>query len=249
MSETSTVRVAGCSSEVLAEGGRAGVELYGLGELLSGLSEVAALDEHHAQVVVNDGVRRFDLLGAAQDLDGLVELPALPESHCQIEEQRHVCRAESGGRLQLLGGFCKAAGMKEVTSKVVAGFEIVGVETKRVAVSRFCFVGFVSSLVSRGEQVSQLRAEVEPLRAVAPGRGCQEQRSDEDRDRREESLVAPLSQRSREAHRAGAGQNGQRRDERDSISPDGEDRDQHGSVARKKQPDRPRDPAPFRKGA
>ena len=44
--------------------------------------EVASLDEHHAQVVVDDGVRRFDLSRAAEDLDGLVELPGLPERHC-----------------------------------------------------------------------------------------------------------------------------------------------------------------------
>ena len=80
-------------------------------------------------------------------------------------------RAERRRCLQLRGGVGKATGMQEETAEVVPGFEIVRVEAERLAVPLFCCVGVVTSLVSGGQQVSELRAEIELLCAVAPGRG------------------------------------------------------------------------------
>src|SRR5450631_2499103 len=61
-------------------------------------------------------------------------------------------------------------------------------------------------------------------------------------------MMASLSQHAGQTNRAGAGQDGQRRDERDPISPYGEDRDQDGGIAGEEHPDRPRDSPAFGDG-
>ena len=75
--------------------------------------EVAAHDEDHAQVVVDDRVARFELTRPLEDIDGTVELSTLPKRYRQVEEEWDMVRAEGGGFAELLGGIRKASRVQQ----------------------------------------------------------------------------------------------------------------------------------------
>ena len=132
--------------------------------------------------------------------------------------------------------------LQEKAAEVVAGLEIVWIESQRRPVPLRSLIGLVSSFVSRSEQVAQLGAQIETLRAVPPGSGRQNQRREHDAEQSEDAARAALTQSLGERDDTCRRQDGERWNQRDAISTDREDTDQDRGVAAQHEPDRPGHP-------